>query len=145
MQRGVDGTKGAGTSGAAGTRAAGLDGTRHDTRGLPPKSDDGTIVIGTDNRVRVNPTTVYPSSAIVQIVRTTGGCTGWLYGPSIIATAGHCVHPGGGANGGGGNGFYPRGDFQIIPGRNGASTPYGTCTATQLLSVNGWTQSGDET
>ncbi|WP_216592666.1 trypsin-like serine peptidase [Verrucosispora sioxanthis] len=86
---------------------------------------------------------------MVQIVRTTNGttwgCTGWLYGPSIIATAGHCVHPGGGQNGGGGNNFYPRGDFQIIPGRNGTSTPYGTCTATQLLSVNGWTQNGDET
>ncbi|GIJ06792.1 trypsin-like serine peptidase [Micromonospora andamanensis] len=152
-QRGLNGVRGSGSSGSAGTGKAGPGGSRFDAGGRPAASDGDSIgiqsVIGTDNRVRVDPTTVFPSSAIVQIVRTTNGstwgCTGWLYGPSIIATAGHCVHPGGGQNGGGGNNFYPRGDFQIIPGRNGASTPYGTCTATQLLSVNGWTQSGDET
>ncbi|MEV2241265.1 trypsin-like serine protease [Micromonospora sp. NPDC049891] len=152
-QRGLNGVRGSGSSGSAGTGKAGPGGNRFDAGGRPAASDGDSIgiqsVIGTDNRVRVDPTTVFPSSAIVQIVRTTNGstwgCTGWLYGPSIIATAGHCVHPGGGQNGGGGNNFYPRGDFQIIPGRNGASTPYGTCTATQLLSVNGWTQSGDET
>ncbi|RIV36045.1 trypsin-like serine peptidase [Micromonospora radicis] len=151
--RGTDSTRGAGSPGGAGNGKAGPGGLRSDA-GFARTPDNRTSpgiqsVIGTDNRVRVNPTTVYPSSAIVQIVRTTNGstwgCTGWLYGPSIIATAGHCVHPGGGANGGGGNGFYPRGDFQIIPGRNGAATPYGTCTATQLLSVTNWTQSGDET
>ncbi|GIJ79286.1 glutamyl endopeptidase [Micromonospora phaseoli] len=146
--------KGAGSLGRAGTGRAGPGGTRFDVggRALAPDAEPSVgiqSVIGTDNRVRVDPTTVFPARAIVQVVRTTGGstwgCTGWLYGPSIVATAGHCVHPGGGANGGGGNGFYPRGDFQIIPGRNGASTPYGTCTATQLLSVTGWTQSGNET
>ncbi|MEG3632210.1 trypsin-like serine peptidase [Micromonospora palythoicola] len=153
VQRGLDGVRGSGTSGSVGTGKAGPGGSRFDTGARPAATDGDSIgiqsVIGTDNRVRVDPTTVFPSSAIVQIVRTTNGttwgCTGWLYGPSIIATAGHCVHPGGGQNGGGGNNFYPRGDFQIIPGRNGTSTPYGTCTATQLLSVNGWTQNGDET
>ncbi|MCZ7420749.1 MULTISPECIES: trypsin-like serine protease [unclassified Micromonospora] len=153
VQRGLDGVRGSGTSGSVGTGKAGPGGSRFDTGARPVAADGDSIgiqsVIGTDNRVRVDPTTVFPSSAIVQIVRTTNGttwgCTGWLYGPSIIATAGHCVHPGGGQNGGGGNNFYPRGDFQIIPGRNGTSTPYGTCTAAQLLSVTGWTQNGDET
>lgn len=153
VRRGLDGVRGSGTSGSAGTGKAGPGGSRFDAGSRPAAPGGDSIgiqsVIGTDNRVRVDPTTVFPSSAIVQIVRTTNGstwgCTGWLYGPSIIATAGHCVHPGGGQNGGGGNNFYPRGDFQIIPARNGASTPYGICTATQLLSVTGWTQSGDET
>ncbi|QKW12432.1 serine protease [Verrucosispora sp. NA02020] len=153
VQRGVDGSRGGGVTGAAGSGAVQPGGLRFDAGGQALKAGGASAgvfsVIGTDNRVRVDPTTVFPSRAIVQIVRTTGGstwgCTGWLYGPSIVATAGHCVHPGGGANGGGGNGFYPRGDFQIIPGRNGASTPYGTCTATQLLSVTGWTQDGSET
>jgi glutamyl endopeptidase len=145
----VAGSDGAGLSGAAGSGAAGSGGFSATPIAPRPPQAGIQSIIGTDQRVRVDPTTVFPARAIVQIVRTTGGstfgCTGWLYGPSIIATAGHCVHPGGGANGGGGNGFYPRADFTIIPGRNGATNPYGTCTATQLLSVNGWTASGDET
>jgi glutamyl endopeptidase len=105
------------------------------------------IIIGDDNRTRVNPTTALPASAIVNITGndggTTFGCSGWLYGPSIVATAGHCVHPGAGQDGGGSNGFYPTEDFVIIPGRNFPSRPFGTCNATQLMSVNGWTQDGN--
>lgn len=143
---------------AAGADGAGASGTKGTGDLAPTKSPEATAkppagginqtVIGTDSRTRVNPTTTYPTSAIVQIVRTAGsstfGCTGWLYGANIIATAGHCVHPGGGADGGGGNGFYPRANYTIIPARNGGTNPFGTCTATQLLSVNGWTASGNE-
>ena len=137
---------GAGVSGTAGS------GVLTPTTSAPPAGTLGggfgtNSVIGTDNRTRVNPTTTHPTSAIVQIIRTDGattwGCTGWVYGPSIIATAGHCVHPGGGANGGGGNGFYPRANYTIIPARNGGTNPYGSCTATQLLSVNGWMADGN--
>jgi glutamyl endopeptidase len=137
---------GSGLSGTAGTGA--LAPTKSAAATVKPPAGFAQTVIGTDNRTRVNPTTTYPTSAIVQIIRTAGsstfGCTGWLYGASIIATAGHCVHPGGGQNGGGGNGFYPRANYTIIPARNGGTNPFGTCTATQLLSVNGWTQSGNE-
>jgi glutamyl endopeptidase len=105
------------------------------------------LIIGADDRTRVNPTTTFPVRAIVQVVRDDGqtitGCSGWLYGASIVATAGHCVHPGSGQDGGGGSGYYPRDDFEIIPGRNGASRPFGTCRATQLMSVNGWTRDGN--
>ena len=147
------GPGGAGISGSPG-RGIGTDADLPGAGALPDSpvvlgNDVGIQdVIGTDDRTRVNPTTTFPARAIVQIIRTTNGttwgCTGWLYGPSIVATAGHCVHPGNGQDGGGGNGFYPRGDFQIVPGRNGATRPYGTCTATQLLSVVGWTQNGNE-
>jgi glutamyl endopeptidase len=138
-----------GLSGFPGTGLAGngsLDNPADPTVGTPSGAPGVDSVIPPDNRTRVNPTTTFPVRAIVQIVRTAGsqtfGCTGWLYGPNIVATAGHCVHPGGGANGGGPNGFYPQANFEIIPGRNFPSRPYGTCGATRLTSVNGWAQSG---
>lgn len=140
------GAGGAGTSGTKGTGE--LNATSSPAGTARSASPFAQTVIGADGRTRVNPTTTYPTSAIVQISRTsstgTFGCTGWLYGTNIIATAGHCVHPGGGGDGGGGNGFYPRANYTITPARNGATNPFGTCTATQLLSVNGWTVSGNE-
>jgi glutamyl endopeptidase len=139
---GVSSVPGTGLSGAGE-----LDDVTRPSSGTPVGGAAGPDdVLGDDNRTRVNPTTVFPVNAIVQIVRNDGtntwGCTGWLYGPSIVATAGHCVHPGNGRNGGGGGGFYPREDFEIIAGRNFPSRPYGTCRATQLMSVNGWTGDG---
>jgi glutamyl endopeptidase len=91
----------------------------------------------------VNPTTVYPARATVLITFSTpaGGsrCTGWLIGKDTVITAGHCVAPGTGSGV-----FYNRTSYKIYPGRNGASSPYGSCTATKLFSVTGWTTSGDE-
>jgi glutamyl endopeptidase len=140
-----------GVSGMPGTGLAGggeID--DHAVKGRPVEGGAGIeqiVCCAPDDRTRVDPTTTFPVSAIVQLVRNNGtstfGCSGWMIGPSIVATAGHCVHPGGGQNGGGGNGFYPREHFEIIPGRNFPSRPYGTCLATQLLSVTGWTQDGN--
>ncbi|HEY0637845.1 MAG TPA: trypsin-like serine protease [Pseudonocardiaceae bacterium] len=102
--------------------------------GLGPDS-----IILPDQRYQPGSTTVYPHSAVVQITINGGAhCTGWLYGPDIVATAGHCVH-----SGGSGGSWYVSG-MQIWPGRNGASAPYGSCGATQLYSVYGWTNNGDE-
>ncbi|GAB7052056.1 trypsin-like serine peptidase [Catenuloplanes indicus] len=140
---GISGTTGSGV--LTPTTSPAVTGARAPGAGLSGGFGTDTV-IGTDNRTRVNPTTPFPTSAIVQIIRvdgsTTWGCTGWVYGANIIATAGHCVHPGGGANGGGGNGFYPRANYTIIPARNGTTNPFGTCTATQLMSVNGWMADG---
>jgi glutamyl endopeptidase len=138
-----------GVSGFSGTGFAGggtADDPANPTAGTPAGARGIDSIIGADNRTRVNPTTVFPVRAIVQIIRTgtsTVGCTGWLYGPNIVATTGHCVHPGSGQNGGGPNGFYPQANFTIIPGRNFPSNPFGACGATRLTSVNGWTQSGN--
>ncbi|MQA26708.1 MAG: trypsin-like serine protease [Micromonosporaceae bacterium] len=96
-------------------------------------------VIGPDGRWRVTPTTSFPTRAIAMI--TLNGsqlCTGWLYGPDVLATAGHCVHTGGSG------GAWRSGTWRIYPGRDGSSSPYGYCTARSLHSVNGWTQSRDE-
>jgi glutamyl endopeptidase len=86
-----------------------------------PDSPPLFSIIGGDNRVRVTNTTAFPNSAIAYIVSTGGQCTGWIIGPRLVVTAGHCI--------------YDRGNrrwnsnFQVSFGRNGASTPYG---------VQGW-------
>ena len=73
-----------------------------------------------------------------MLITFTGGrCSGWLYGNDIVATAGHCVHDGGP----GGNW---KQNVQVFPGRNGNSSPYGSCTARRLHSVNGWVNSSNE-
>ncbi|MGW4461955.1 trypsin-like serine peptidase [Micromonospora sp. NPDC004704] len=96
-------------------------------------------IFGPDNRIRINPTTSFPARAVVMITRSGGAhCTGWLYGPDIVATAGHCVHTGGSG------GSWYTGQLTIWPARNGASAPYGSCSVRQLYSVTGWTVSGDE-
>lgn len=96
-------------------------------------------IFGPDNRIRITPATSYPARAVVQITRNGAAhCTGWLYGPDIVATAGHCVHSGGSG------GVWYTGQLVVWPGRDGASTPYGSCSARQLYSVVGWTSNGDE-
>ena len=95
-------------------------------------------IIGPDNRVRVTPTTSFPARATVLVTFSFGRCTGWLIGANTVVTAGHCVHPGGGGS------FYPTSSYRIYPGRNGAASPYGSCTAKWLASVEGWTVSGSD-
>jgi glutamyl endopeptidase len=98
----------------------------------------GTMsIIGPDNRTRVNPTTSFPARATVLITRTVNGveqqhCTGWMFGPSLVLTAGHCVFNG--------TSYYT--GLRFYPGYNGNTAPYGSCTATQLRSNPGWTQNG---
>jgi glutamyl endopeptidase len=90
-------------------------------------------ILGQDTRTLVSPTTTYPASATVLITFSAGRCTGWLINANTVVTAGHCVHPGGGGS------FYPTSSYLVYPGRNGTSSPYGSCTARWLASVNGWT------
>ena len=96
-------------------------------------------VIGADGRVQITGTTTFPYRAVVHITRNGNGwCSGWMINANTVATAGHCVAPGG-------TGAFYSGTFRVFPGRNGASTPYGSCTARRLYSVSGWVSSGDET
>nr|WP_042182638.1 trypsin-like serine protease [Kibdelosporangium sp. MJ126-NF4]CEL15118.1 Glutamyl endopeptidase precursor, blaSE [Kibdelosporangium sp. MJ126-NF4]CTQ93286.1 Glutamyl endopeptidase precursor (EC 3.4.21.19), blaSE [Kibdelosporangium sp. MJ126-NF4] len=94
-------------------------------------------IIGPDNRVRVNPTTNFPARATVLITRTSGGterqhCTGWMFGASLVLTAGHCVWSG--------SAFYE--GLKFYPGYNGDTAPYGSCTATTLRVSNGYRTNG---
>lgn len=92
-------------------------------------------IIGTDDRTEVDPTTTFPARAVALITLQFGEsaywCTGWLYGPNVVATAGHCVHSGG-PDGVWANSVY------VYPGQNGLTSPYGVCAAKWLASVVGW-------
>ena len=94
-------------------------------------------IIGPDSRVKVNTTTSFPFRAVALITFTGGRCTGWLYGPDVVATAGHCVHSGG-------PGGAWKSNVRVYPGRNGSVAPYGSCTAKRLYSVTGWVNSSNE-
>ena len=96
-------------------------------------------IIGSDSRVRVDPTTTFPHRAVVLITFNAGRCTGWLIDADTVATAGHCVHPGNGGP------FYPLASYEIYPGYNGSGAgPFGSCRAVRLHSVAGWTRDGND-
>jgi V8-like Glu-specific endopeptidase len=96
------------------------------------------VIIGADNRVRINPTTSYPWRAIcaLKITAANGSKwigTGWLISPRTVITAGHCVYmhdEGGWAK-----------SIEVIPAQNDASRPYSSASSSYLKSVTGWTQS----
>jgi glutamyl endopeptidase len=94
------------------------------------------VVIGTDDRVKIGNTTLYPWRCICSLLITAKDGsrwigTGWLVGPRTLITAGHVVY------------MHSRGgwvrEIEVIPGRNGSSRPYGSCKATSFRSVKGWT------
>lgn len=95
------------------------------------------VVIGTDDRIQVTNVTGYPWRAICSLaIRARDGSswigTAWFVGRRTLITAGHCVY------------IKDRGGWvssiDVMPGRNGATKPFGTCTATSFRSVAGWTQ-----
>jgi glutamyl endopeptidase len=100
------------------------------------------VVIGTDDRIRINNTTSYPWRTICSLRITAQDNsqwigTGWLVGHRTVITAGHVVY------------IHSRGgwvkEVEVIPGRNGASFPYGSCKSSNLKSVKGWTESRKRT
>ena len=90
-------------------------------------------IIGADDRQPVSDTSGFPERAQVLVVLPAGRCSGALIGPDLVLTAGHCVHSGG-----------PGGQWMnravVYPGRNGPVAPFGSCQATRLYSVKGWTE-----
>jgi len=96
------------------------------------------VIIGVDNRVRINPTTSYPWRAICALKITAANGkkfigTGWLVSPRTVITAGHCVYmhaEGGWAK-----------SIEVIPGQNDAARPYGTFVGNALRSTVGWVNS----
>lgn len=102
------------------------------------RAEGAEVVIGLDTRERLY-TTPYPTRAKVLITFTGGRCSGTMIGANTVATAGHCVH-----TGGPGGAWRPLASFRVYPGRDGGASPYGVCTARQLFSVLGWTNSSNE-
>jgi glutamyl endopeptidase len=103
------------------------------------------VVIGTDDRIQITNTSVYPwrVHASLRITAADNSLwigTGWFIGPHTLATAGHVVFiyaPGTARHG------WVR-SIQVMPGRNGSTLPYGSVTSTAFRSVSAWTQSGDQ-
>ncbi|WP_018655006.1 trypsin-like serine peptidase [Actinomadura flavalba] len=101
-------------------------------------------VIGPDGRTQITNTTTYPNSVNGRLTFTapdgqTYICTAFLYDNDTVATSGHCVYTHDNAN----NVHGWNSNFVFWPGRNGSSTPYGSCGWTNAYSVNGWINSQD--
>ncbi len=104
---------------------------------LQPITADGTTVesiILPDDRVKVTNTASFPQRAQVLIALPGGRCSGVMVGKDLVLTAGHCVHSGGSA------GAWMK-SATVYPGRNGTTSPFGSCTAKRFYSVKGWTES----
>jgi glutamyl endopeptidase len=97
-------------------------------------------VIGPDGRTQITNTNQYPWRAIASLLITAQDGTryigtAWFVSPRLLLTAGHNVFmhdEGGWAK-----------SIQIIPGRNGASSPYGSITVSNYRSTIGWTRDKD--
>ncbi|MCT2582326.1 trypsin-like serine peptidase [Actinophytocola gossypii] len=136
---GGDGAHLAGSAGSGELKDS--EGVQHgvppDTQTLPAGTPDfsSNTVFGPDGRVRAADSAGYPERAIGVLIidapdGSTRGCTGFLYGPNIVATAGHCLyHPsmGGWAE-----------SVRIYPGQDDTNSPYGYCWGTEAYSVQGW-------
>jgi glutamyl endopeptidase len=109
----------------------------------PPRAE---TVHGPDNRVKITDTSVYPWRAHASLLITAADGsgwigTGWFIGPHTLITAGHVVYI---KNSGvpGRDGWVR--SIDVMPGRNGASLPYGKVTSKNFRTVTGWANNGDE-
>jgi len=106
-----------------------------------PEIDDvsATSIIGTDDRAQVSSTTIGPAKQVVYLYiefpsSHAYSCTGTVYGPKLIITAGHCVYDSN--EGGWASGIW------ASPARNGNAFPYGTQSAQDWESTTGWVIDG---
>jgi glutamyl endopeptidase len=100
------------------------------------------VVIGVDDRVRINPTTAYAWRCVCSLgITAANGSTwigtGWLVAPRTVITAGHCVwmHNQGGRVA----------SIRVMPGRNGSATetPFKSCLATHVRTTVKWIDDKD--
>lgn len=111
--------------------------------GLPAPRQSGAVqskqfsIFGQDDRFQVTNTNAYPWSAVALIriywsdddlVGTS--CTGWMIGPSALATAAHCIYHDG----------YPH-HVVVKPAMNSDAanqTPFGTCPVIDGVVPQAW-------
>jgi V8-like Glu-specific endopeptidase len=112
--------------------------------GVPPPHEE--LVHGPDDRVQITNTSVYPWRLHASLLITAADNslwigTGWFIGPHTLMSAGRVVYI---KNSGvpGRDGWVKK--IQVMPGRNGSQLPFGSVTSTNLRSVAGWFNNGDE-
>lgn len=111
-----------------------------------PPPPEAETVHGPDNRVQITNTNVYPWRVHASLLITAADGsrwigTGWFIGPHTLMTAGHVVYIK--SSGVPGRDGWVRA-IDVMPGRNGTALPYGTVRSSNLRSVTGWTNSGDQ-
>lgn len=91
------------------------------------------VIIGADDRIRIEATTQVPWRRIAALKISFGTATyrgtGFMIGARTLATAGHCVY------------LHDRGwatSIEVNPGANGGERPFGSVTATSFRSIRGW-------
>jgi V8-like Glu-specific endopeptidase len=109
----------------------------------PSEKDIATIesVCGLDERVKVTNTRVMPYQAICKLyMRTKTGKnyigSGFITHSNKVVTAGHCVYD------------HREGGWMesiiVVPGKNGASEPYGRHFANKIAAVRDWIENKSE-
>ena len=95
-------------------------------------------IIGSDDRVRVTPTTTYPWSTIVKLHVTWSEystyATGVLINKNHVLTAGHCVYSH--LHGG-----WPD-SIKVVPGEENGNEPYGHAWVVKMRSYIDWMENG---
>lgn len=120
------------------------DSGRESEPSIQSDSNDGLSmdsVIGNDDRTQVTNTTANPYSYIERIVSTwdkngdgindeTTTCTGFLEGPDVVITAGHCVH------------YNDFGGWltslTYYPAQNGSTYPFSSATMSEISISTNW-------
>lgn len=98
------------------------------------------VIIGSDDRERVNNSNLFPYSAIayIRITFPNGDValgTAWMYGPNLAVTAGHCVYD---ANEGGW-----ATNIEVYPGKDQSYEPFGSSEVVTESAANGWINNED--
>ena len=111
-------------------------------------ADSSIIWNPDDNRIHVD-TTGFPYNAIVEITtpekdlagKPIGWCTGWLYAPNMVATAGHCVYDKRAVT----NGYFDTTVMRVWPGINGSTTNAKSCGVVKSYVPTSWTSGQSST
>ncbi len=100
-------------------------------------------IIGNDDRIKLTDTTYFPWATVVKIQGNfdiySFDCSGWMLGPSTVATSAHCIYDYGDTN------TYAT-NVIVTPAMNSDSPnsePFGYCEANKAWIINLWETTGD--